>query len=109
MTDQEQRSSEGETIVIVEEDLEELIPGYLENRRHDIVVISSALEHGDFELIRNTGHKMKGSGGGYGFDRITDIGRDIEEAAKAQHGENILKQVEALRLYLGHVKVVYQK
>ncbi len=51
---------------------------------------------------------MKGSGGGYGFDRITDIGRAIEEAAKIGHREEIHEQTEALKIYLERLEVVYQ-
>jgi len=47
--------------VVVEEDLRELIPGYLENRRKDITTIREALAGSDYETIRSLGHKMKGS------------------------------------------------
>lgn len=107
MTDQEQAPQNGEIIVVVDDDLEELIPGYFENRRRDVAAIISALERNDFELIRSIGHKMKGSGGGYGFDRITEIGRDIEAAAKDSRSKDILEQANCLENYLNRVKVVF--
>ncbi len=94
--------------VVVEEDLQELIPGYLENRRKDIATIREALAVKDYEAIRSLGHKMKGSGGGYGFDAITDIGRALEDAAKGDHAEEIEKQTEILASYLERVEVVYR-
>ena len=107
MIDQEQAPQNGEIVVVVDEDLEDLIPGYFENRRQDVAAILSALERGDFELIRSIGHKMKGSGGGYGFDRITEIGRDIEAAAKDSKSQDILEQANCLQNYLDRVKVVF--
>jgi len=95
-------------VVFVDEDLQDLIPGYLENRLKDIAAIRTALAQGDYEAIRSVGHKMKGSGGGYGFDEITNIGRAIEDAAKIDHGEEILRQTEALKTYLERVEVVFQ-
>jgi len=95
-------------VVIVDEDLRDLIPGYLENRLKDIAAIQTFLAQGDYEAIRSIGHKMKGSGGGYGFDEITNIGRTIEEAAKIGHREEIHKQTEALKIYLERVEIVYQ-
>lgn len=109
MAEQQQALRNGEIIAVIDDELQDIIPGYLENRRRDVSAVLSALERGDFELIRNIGHKMKGTGGGYGFDRITDIGRHIEEAAKIKHHEEISRQVEMLKLYLEQVKVVYQK
>lgn len=107
MASQEQTPQNAEIVVEVDEDLEELIPGYFENRRQDVAAILSALERNDFELIRSIGHKMKGSGGGYGFDRITEIGRDIEAAAKDSRSRDILEQANCLQNYLDRVKVVF--
>jgi len=100
-------SSEKITVVI-DEDLEDLIPGYMENRRSDIEKITEALLGGDLETIRIIGHSMKGSGGGYGFDPITDIGAAIEEAAKSSDTAEIEKQAGALSEYISNIEVVYE-
>ncbi|HOK05676.1 MAG TPA: Hpt domain-containing protein [Syntrophales bacterium] len=92
--------------VVVDEDLWDLIPNYLANRRRDVEAIGEALAAGDFEKIRGIGHKMKGSGGGYGFDEITSIGRGMEEAAKAGDGIAIRRELKRLDDYLGKVEVV---
>ena len=104
----ERKSRNGEIIVVIEEDLQELIPGYLENRRKDVAAIVAALEQGDFETIRSLGHMMKGSGGGYGFDEITEIGRACEDAAKRSQAREVRDQVDRLTVYLDHVVVVYE-
>lgn len=94
--------------VRIDRDLEDLIPGYLENRRKDMGSIRQALEKEDLEAIRVIGHTMKGSGGGYGFDRITDIGRTLEEAAKNGSKEKILQQADELSKYLDNIDIVYE-
>jgi HPt (histidine-containing phosphotransfer) domain-containing protein len=108
MTDQEKVVSTDTETVIIDEELEDLIPGYLENRRQDIALILSALERNDFETIRAIGHKMKGSGGGYGFDRITEIGRALEAAAKRAINRDIQERIHELRDYLDRVQIVFQ-
>ena len=70
MADHEEAVRQGKFVVVVDDDLQDLIPDYLEGRRKDIAAIRSALERDDLESIRSIGHKMKGSGGGYGFDRL---------------------------------------
>lgn len=94
-------------IAHVDRDLADLIPGYLANRKDDLAAISGALEKKDMETIRILGHSMKGSGGGYGFDAITNIGALMEKAAKKGSDEDIRLQVRRLEDYLSRVEVVY--
>jgi HPt (histidine-containing phosphotransfer) domain-containing protein len=108
MVTQANADHEGKIVAMVDEDLQDLIPGYLDNRLKDIDALLASLDQGDYETIRSIGHKMKGSGGGYGFDGITDIGRAIEEAAKNGHREEIQAQTEALKIYLERLEIVYQ-
>ena len=98
----------GSFIVYVDSTLMELIPGFLDNRRDDITTMDGAVEQGDFETIRVLGHDMKGSGGGYGFDGITDIGQSLEQAAKDQDQTEIRKLVQELVNYVERVEVVYE-
>jgi hypothetical protein len=90
----------------VDPELASLIPGFLENRRKDVTLLLAAVQTGDFETVRILGHSMKGSGGGYGFDGITDIGGDIEVAAKHRDPLAIRTHVEALAWYLARVEVL---
>ena len=102
-------SETGETIVIrVDRDLEDLIPGFINNRRKDAESIADALKRKDYETIRVLGHGMKGAGGGYGFDAITDFGKIIESAARNKDAGEISKQISDMMIYLDKVKVVYE-
>jgi hypothetical protein len=51
---------------------------------------------------------MKGSGGGYGFDEISEIGRALEDAAKQSQAGKIREEIQRLRHYLDHVEVRIQ-
>ena len=93
--------------VKIDADLKELIPGYLNNRQLDIKNIITSLEKGGYETIRIIGHSMKGSGGGYGFDLITELGRAIEQAAKEKDDDLIKAKVEELKEYLGKIEIIY--
>ncbi len=97
-----------ETVVYVDGDLEELIPDYMENRHSDIKAIQDLLNVENYSEIQRLGHSMKGSGGGYGFDEITNIGRDLEQAAKNHDKNEITKLVDYLSVYLSTVKIVLQ-
>jgi hypothetical protein len=94
-------------LIHVDPEIRDLIPGFLENRYNDVLSMRAALQRGDYEAIRVLGHSMKGVGGGYGFDGITDIGAVIEKSAKAQDTQEISRQIEELASYLRRVEVVY--
>ncbi len=98
---------EKEKIVVkVDPEIADLIPGFLNNRKKDIKEMESCLEVGNFEQIERLGHSMKGSGAGYGFEDITEIGRLIEIAGKEKDIEGIKKGIEDLRDYLDRVDIV---
>lgn len=98
-----------EYVAYIDIDLEDLIPDFLDNRRKDVVQIGQLLCDGNLQEIRRLGHSMKGSGGGYGFDEVGEIGGKIEAAALAGDTTVIEKQVEALSEYVANVKIVWQE
>jgi PAS domain S-box-containing protein len=83
----------------------DLIPGFLQNRRQDVSAMLDALDRGDFQTVENLGHSMKGAGGSYGFQRITDIGAALEQAARSVDNDESLKWVSELSRYLDRVEV----
>ena len=93
-------------VVKVDPDLEDLIPGFLDNRRADVGKLRDLLEAQNFTEIRIIGHSMKGAGGGYGFDAITDIGAAIEDAALASDAPAVVEQTSVLEDYLSRVQTV---
>ena len=98
--------SSGRIVVQIDPEIEEIVPIFLQNRLDDVGSINEALQQGDFETIRILGHSMKGAGGGYGFDSITEVGQYLEQAAKEKNFKMVRKQVEYLAAYLERVVVV---
>src|SRR3954454_14062155 len=83
-----------------------LIPAFLQNRRQDVSAIVEALDRGDFQTVESLGHGMKGAGGSYGFQAITDIGAALEQAAESVDDDASRKWVGELSSYLDRVEVV---
>jgi HPt (histidine-containing phosphotransfer) domain-containing protein len=92
----------------VDSDLAELVPGFLENRRRDVGAIAAALLRADYEHVRILGHNMKGSGAGYGLNRITEIGASLEQAAGRCEPEEIRVRAAELARYLDGLHVEYE-
>ena len=93
-------------IVNVDPEIADLIPGFLENRKKDIEEMKSCLEVENFEQIERLGHSMKGSGAGYGFEGVSEIGKALEIAGKEKDVDSIKKGIEDLKNYLDRVELV---
>jgi HPt (histidine-containing phosphotransfer) domain-containing protein len=83
--------------------LAESIPAYLENCRTDVIAMHEALDRVDFEAVTILGHNLRGSGGGFGFQAITDIGAALEQAAGDSDIEISREWVCTLSRYLDSV------
>ncbi len=92
----------------IDRDIEELVPGYLKNRRLDIDKISDALDQGDFDTARILGHAMKGNGKSYGFEEISNIGLAIESSGIQKDPEIIRSALEKLLDYLNCIHITYE-
>lgn len=94
--------------VEISRDLEEIVPVFLRNRQKDVRILRDALTTQDFKTVQTLGHRMRGDGGGFGFNRITEIGSAIERAAKQEDRSIIEQQIIQLEDFLKRVAVVYR-
>ena len=91
--------------ISIDADLADLIPGFLENRQRDVAKLKAQAANGDFADARTIGHGMKGSGGGYGFDRISELGARVETAALEADAGAIVDAVAELEDYLARIEI----
>jgi PAS domain S-box-containing protein len=104
----EEKRSRRDTIVVhANPKFTDLIPGFLRNRRNDVSAMLNALDLGDFETVGSLGHGMKGAGGSWGFQGITDIGAALEQAAGSADNAGSRMWVGELSRYLDRVEIVY--
>ena len=102
----EEISSKERIEIYADPDLMPLIPGYIEHRQEDISKIKDLLENNSYRDIERCGHSMKGSGAGYGFDRITEIGAFIEIAGREENKDQIQEGINQLKDYLEKIDIV---
>ena len=94
-------------IVRIDPAFEDIVPVFLSNRQNDLRTLRRALADGDFTTIQMLGHRMKGDGGGYGFDRITEIGGAMERSAALHDSAAAERHIAQLEDFLARVQVVY--
>lgn len=79
---------------------------YLGRREADLQSLRSALASQDFDSIRTKGHNLFGSGSAYGLDRISELGADLERAAKKRNAQSIGELIDMLEAFIRNVRVV---
>lgn len=94
-------------VVVVDRDLEDLIPLFLTQRKNDLGKLSQALGEGDFESMRRVGHAMNGAGASYGFPYVSELGLQIESAARDGDLDRLGALSRALKDYLARLVVKY--
>ncbi len=98
----------GETAIIVRPDpiLADLIPVFLGHCHENLAIMRDALSAADFGNIRDIAHSIRGAGGSYGFQRLTDIGAALELAADQGDGAAATRLIDEMSRYLRRVQVV---
>jgi HPt (histidine-containing phosphotransfer) domain-containing protein len=94
--------------VKVSKDIEDLIPVFLANRKKEVETLRAALAAGDFEQLRQVGHRMRGVGHSYGFDRVSTLGKEIEDGARNGDKAALEALIAAYGHYLSNLRVAYE-
>ena len=94
--------------VTVAKDLEDLIPVFMTNRRKEVESLRAALSAADFEQLRQLGHRMKGVGNSYGFERISLFGKQIEDGARTGDRASLDACINEYKDYLSRLQVHYE-
>jgi HPt (histidine-containing phosphotransfer) domain-containing protein len=94
--------------VTVAKDLADLIPVFMRNRHKELDSLKLALASGDYEQLRQLGHRMKGVGNSYGFARVSTFGKLIEDGARSRDNEGLEARIAEYGEYLSKVQVVYE-
>jgi hypothetical protein len=94
-------------VIHVDPDLFDLMPGFLANKRADALKIVAAAGNSDYESLRTIGHRIKGEGGGYGLNGISDIGAELERAAIDSDLAAVHRCAEKLSVYLDSIDIVF--
>ena len=95
-------------VVTVAKDLEDLIPTFIKNRTAEVETLRTALAAGDLEQMRQLGHRMKGVGNSYGFEKVSTLGKQIEDGAKAGDRAGLEARIAEYTDYLARVQIVYE-
>lgn len=95
---------QGPIIVEIDPELMDLLDMFLDARRAEVPALREAVRSGDHDTVREVGHRMKGIGGGYGFDYVTTVGGALEGLAKSGDLRGADRWIDGLEDYLQRVE-----
>jgi signal transduction histidine kinase/CheY-like chemotaxis protein/HPt (histidine-containing phosphotransfer) domain-containing protein len=81
-----------------------MAPRYLKNVAKDVSALRAAHAAEDYATLQRIGHNLHGTGGSFGFLRITELGACIERAAKQRAIDQIGPAIEELASYVEQVQ-----
>ena len=100
---------EDDTIVeCINGDLSALIDRFMLNTREDLAKMRWAFDQGDMEELQRLGHTIKGTGYGYGFRGMGDLGKLLEEDVKSGDINGVGARIDAFANYLDRVVVEFE-
>lgn len=90
--------------VLVDRDLADLIPAYLNTVQQQVATIRKAAGSEDLTQAARLAHNLKGTGTSYGFDEISRVGAAIEERAKARSAKEVDDLAVGLETWLANLR-----
>lgn len=95
--------------VVVDSDLEDVMPEFLASRREILARMPAALEAGDREQFRKLAHVLAGSLALYGFAWAATRCRELQRDAAAAEPAALVSAVAAVREHLDSVPVRFRR
>ena len=86
--------------VDIPDELKPFAMEYIEARRREIGELERLAHEGDYEGLRIAAHNVAGSGASYGFVRLSEIGKALENAARDGQADGVSRELEMLRDYV---------
>ncbi len=95
-------------VVRIDAELQNIVPLFLQNRRADVLKLTSALRNSMFDEVLSIAHNLAGTGAGYGFDEISQIGYAMCDAIRAGQFDRLSPLISRLEAYLDAIEVIYE-
>lgn len=93
--------------VEIDEDLQDLIPQFLENRKKDNESLQSLVAQKDLTAIAQLAHKIKGAAAGYGFIDLSAMAAEMEKAAKNNDSSPLSGIANNMKTHFENIEITF--
>lgn len=91
----------GDEEIEIEDEIKDLIPSYLENRRKDLVLLQEGVLKKEISTIKKIAHKIKGTALSYGQEKLDKIAHDLNMAIDSDDWKEIEDTINKMQDLLG--------
>lgn len=99
--------AQSDDTVYVDEMLQDLVPGFMQNRRNEFAEFEKMYAAKDFESLARMGHKLIGTGYNYGFQKLGDLASDLEKAGKEKNDAGVRKAIDGICNHVKNAKIIF--
>ena len=100
-------NSDKSIIIKIKSMMKPIIPEFLTEKSDEIQKLKDFLLDGNYMGIRKIAHDFQGSGSAYGFDYITELGKNLSKEAKMSNNEKLNILIKEFEIYLKSIKIEY--
>ena len=95
------------SVVMVDSQLEPLIPAFLRQKKADLASMKEALDQGDRERLGLLAHNLKGAAMMYGFNELANSMESLEKIISRADGLEIESRLDSFVEYLDLITIEY--
>ena len=90
-----------------EEDFRELLEDFYTSAQSRRALLSDSFRNGELHTVRVQAHQLKGSGGGYGFEGLSELACTLEDACKSPNPQldQIAPLLDDVIDYLSRIRI----
>lgn len=85
-------------------DFEDLLEMFAETVGERRELLQQQFRAGNVNDMRVTAHQLKGAGGGYGFDGLSSVAADLEQACKENDIDRVGQTLDMVLEYMGRIQ-----
>lgn len=86
--------------IYIHPEIKPLVPGYLENRKKDLLTLKEALTKKELSIIARIAHNIKGTALSYGQKKLGIIATRLEEASNDNSWSEIENNIHEMEITL---------
>ncbi len=85
-------------------DFEDLLQMFAETIEERSGLLQQQFREGSVDAMRMTAHQLKGAGGGYGFDGLTAVAAELEQACKENDINRVGNALDSVLEYMSRIR-----
>jgi HPt (histidine-containing phosphotransfer) domain-containing protein len=94
--------------IFIDKDLEDIFPGYLENRHKEVLELRELIAAKDLKKLQVISHRLAGNAGSYGLAFLSEVGSRMEADCMKGSLSGMDAYLKAIEDYLRELTYEYR-